>query len=149
MQATWCLQWESIGSADTWSRAYVIPYKWWQLCVVWPWFGKVIISLLNILFYYASYNYNVCASVNGAQLIPLRLKFCVLMLFGYHNFLELWFSLIIFLHDFISDAPIFLMYLRFVTTLMWKAVDRAQSPGDLGLSEIPGDLGLSQSLSWH
>lgn len=59
------------------------------------------------------------------------------MLFGYHNPLELWFSLIIFLHDFIYDAPFFLMYLRFVTTLKWKAVDRAQSPGDLGLSQIP------------
>lgn len=42
IQATWCLQWESISTDDTSFRANIISDKWWQLCAIWPWFGKVV-----------------------------------------------------------------------------------------------------------
>ena len=49
-QVTWSLQWESLGSIDTSSWTHIISYQWWWLCVIWPWFGKVIIHNLQFIF---------------------------------------------------------------------------------------------------
>lgn len=62
-QATWSLQWESLGSINTWSWTFIVSYQWWWLCLVWPWFRKVIIWIqkINLFIFFGQkldFNFN-------------------------------------------------------------------------------------------